>query len=60
MVDVTDDHRRKEDLREWDCHGVHRGHHRGVHEVDGVAVEEDRGAAHGHADNDRPENMFEA
>ena len=60
MVDVTDDHWRKENLREWDRHGVHRGHHCGVHEVDGVAVEEYRGAAHGHTNDDRPENVFEA
>ena len=60
LVDVTHDHWREENLREGYCHGVHSGHHGGVHEVDGVAVEEDGGTAHRHTNNDRPENMFEA
>ena len=60
LVDVADHEGRKENLGERRRHGVDSGDHRGVHEVDGVAVEEYGGAAHGHTDNDRPENMFEA
>ena len=41
LVDITDHHGGEEDLGEWDGHCVHRRHHRGVHEVDGVAVQED-------------------
>ena len=41
LVDITDHHGGEEDLGEWDGHCVHRRHHRGVHEVDGVAVQVD-------------------
>ena len=60
LVDIADDNRGEEDLGEGDGHGVDGGHHRGVHEVDGVAVEEDGGAAHCHADYHRPEYVLEA
>ena len=60
LVDIADNHRWEEDLGEWHCHCVDRRHHGGVHEVDGVAVEEDGGTAHGHADNHRPEYVLEA
>ena len=60
LVDIADNDAGKEDLREGDGHGVDSGDHRGVHEVDGVAVEEDGCTAHGHADYHRPEYVLEA
>ena len=59
LVNIADHEWREENLRQRSRHGVHGGHHRGVHEVDGVAVEEDGGTAHGHADNHRPEYVLE-
>ena len=46
-------------LGQWDGHGIHSGHDGGVHEVDGIGVEEDGSTAHGHADNHRPERVLE-
>ena len=60
LVDIADNDAGKEDLWEGDGHGVNSGHHRGVHEVDGVAVQEDGCTAHGHADYHRPEYVLEA
>ncbi len=48
------------DLWEWDGHGVDCGDDSGVHEVDGVGVEEDGGAPHRHAHYHRPEGVLEA
>ena len=59
LVDVAHNHGREEDLGERNCHRVHGGHHGGVHEVDGVAVEEDGSASHCYAHDDRPENVLE-
>ena len=59
LVDVAHNHGGEEDLGEGDGHRVHGGHYGGVHEVDGVAVEENCGASHGDAHDYRPENVFE-
>ena len=56
LVDVADDQRGEEDLRERSRHRVHRGDHRGVHEVDGVPVEEEPSRAEGGRDNEAPEH----
>ena len=59
LVDVAHNHWGEEDLGEGDGHRVHGGHHGGVHEVYGVAVEENGGASHCHAHDYRPENVLE-
>ena len=59
LVDVAHNHWGEEDLREGDGHRVHGGHHGGVHEVYGVAVEENSSASHCHAHDYRPENVLE-
>ena len=59
LVDVAHNHWGEEDLGEGDGHRIHGGHHGGVHEVDGVAVEENGGASHRYAYDDRPENVLE-
>ena len=59
LVNIAHHYWGEEDLREGDCHGVHGGHYGGVHEVNGVAVEEDCGAAHRYANDDWPENVLE-
>ena len=45
LVDITHHYGGEEDLREWGIHGVYGGHDGGVHEVHGVAVQEEGGAA---------------
>lgn len=59
LIYIADHDRGEEDLGERDSHGVDRGHHRGVHEVDGVAVEEDGRAPHGNTHDHRPEYVLE-
>ena len=60
LVNIANNYWWEEHFREGDSHGVHGGHHGGVHEVDGVAVEEDSGTAHGNTHNDGPEDVFES
>ena len=46
-------------LRERNGHCVDGGDYGGVHEVDGVGVEEQGRAPHSHAHDDRPEDVLE-
>ena len=59
LVDIADHNRRKENLRERDSDGVHSGNHRGIHEVDGVAIQKDCCTTHCNTDYHRPEYVFE-
>ena len=60
LVNVTNNNGREENLREGHRHRVHRRDDRRVHEVNRVAVEEDRRASHRNTHNYGPENVFEA
>ena len=58
LVNIADHNRGEENLRERMSHGVHSGDHCGVHEVDGVAVQEGSTQPHSNTDYHRPENYF--
>ena len=59
LIYVADHNWGEEDLRERESHGVDCSDHGGVHEVDGVAVEEDGRASHGNTHDHRPEDVLE-